>query len=189
MRQQATLFLIMFFASLSTSAQDGEFSATLGYPIPFGENFVSQNYTGVVDLGLQYRFANLEVLRLGGSINGSYYVFPGNPAPRTDKVNAIFIQPRIFGELKLPGLQKFRPDLGIGYSFTTFSAKLDGSNGENFKEKYGGINANAGFNYFITDRFFTHAHYDFLKLSRDDVPETRQNTTIHQIKFGIGLSF
>ena len=184
------LLSIVCFLFVSTIfAQESKFSVTLSYPYPFDSNFVGANYTGVVDLGAQYRFVEAGPVQIGASINGSYLVFPDNPAPQTDKINATFIQPRIFGELNLPGLDNFTPSLGVGYTFSTFKAKIDFQGADDLKETYGGINLNLGFYYDITDRFFTHLHYDFVKLSRDDVPESKENTNINQAKIGIGYRF
>ncbi len=169
-------------------AQDQKLSVTLSYPLPIDKNFVGENYTGVIDLGLQYRFVDVEIVKIGASVNGSYLVFQDNPAPQTDKVNAYFVQPRIFGELLLPALKKFRPSLGLGYTFTSFKAKISGSGVSDFSESYGGINVNLGFYFDITNRIFTHLHYDFVKVSREDgVPDVKENTNISQIKVGVGL--
>lgn len=170
-------------------AQDSKFSATLSYPYAFDKNFVGSNYTGVFDLGAQYRFVDAGVVKVGASVNGSYFVYPDNPAPQTDKIKATFIQPRIFGELNLPGLDNFKPSLGVGYTFSTFKGDFNLPNGpDSFKENFNGINVNIGFYYDITNRFFTHLHYDFIKVSpTEGAPDVKQNTNINFIKIGVGF--
>lgn len=179
-------FLIVFFQC--AFSQSSKLSATLSYPYPFDSNFVGRNYTGVVDLGVQYRFVEIAPVAVGGSLNASYLVFSDHPSPQLEKINATFIQPRIFGELHMPGLRDFRPSLGVGYSFTNFKGKGAGG-AEDVQENLSGINLNLGFYFDVTDRFFTHLHYDFIKVnSPDSVPNVKENTNINQLKIGIGLS-
>lgn len=67
-------FLIasLLFASISFNSfsQETGLSATVSYPITVGDNFLKE-YTGFVDVGVQYRFWDLEVVNLGISINPS----------------------------------------------------------------------------------------------------------------------
>jgi len=178
-----------FFCVFNLFAQDSKFSITLSYPYPFDKNFVGTNYTGVLDLGVQYRFVDAGLVKIGASMNGSYLVFPDNPAPQVNKINATFIQPRVFGELSLPSLDKFSPTFGIGYTFTSFKGNFVLIEGPgSFKENYNGLNLNLGFFYDITDRFFTHLHYDFIKVSSaEGAPDVKQNTNINLIKIGVGF--
>lgn len=50
-------FIIILIITTVTNAQNKPFSVTASYPLPVGDNFVSQ-LTGVADLGLRYHFVN-----------------------------------------------------------------------------------------------------------------------------------
>lgn len=190
MKHQVTLFLIILFVGLATYAQDGKWSATLGYPMAIGNNFMAENYKGVVDLGLQYRFVEIGILNIGASVNGSYFPFTKKDFRNVD-INAYFIQPRVFGELQSQLLKGFRPSLGLGYSLAIFSIGDDDPNvisGDDVRE--GGINLNAGVSFDFTRRFFAFFHYDFIKLNRDEDPSVEKfNTRINKLLLGVGYRF
>ncbi len=191
MKKTLTAFLFLLVAS-TLCAQDQKVSATLSYPLPIGSSFIAQNYTGVIEGGLQVRFVNTSLIRMGASFNGSYLTFKDSPSSRTNSVNAYFLQPRVFGELVVPALQKFRPTLAVGYTFVSFRAKSGFADGDpiTLQDNQQGFNIHTGFYFNVTNRFFTSVHYDFVKLSTDEeVPGTKENTNISQLKFGIGFRF
>jgi len=191
MKIRNTVFFLLLLFSLGGFAQTGKFSATLAYPLPIGDNFVADNYTGVIDLGVQYRFVETGPLAIGASLNGSYLTFENNDLNPPAKVTALFVAPRLFAELNVPALDKFRPTLGLGYAFTNFTTQDSAVTAVGRADEHtGGLNINLGISYDFTNQFFALAQYDFIKISRDDgIIDNGFNTQINLIKVGIGIRF
>lgn len=63
-RTLITLFLIAF--AIKTFSQDYKFSAELNFPYPFDNNFIADNYDGIIG------FVNSKKITVGISINMSY---------------------------------------------------------------------------------------------------------------------
>ena len=185
------LLPIVCFLFVSVSyAQDTKFSVTLSYPLPIDKNFIGENYTGVADMGVQYRFVDTGIVKIGASANGSYLVFDNDLVPQSSTVKALFIQPGIFGALHLPGLQKITPSLGIGYTFVNFRANSFLLDSADLNQNQSGFNANAGLSINFSSRFFALLHYDFIKLSPvDGAPDLKFNTNINLLKIGVGFRF
>lgn len=188
MKQKLTILALTVLLGICSQAQESKLSTTLSYPFPIDNNFIGENYTGIVDIGLQFRFVEANSIRIGASVNTSYLAYFNNPASTVDKVNAYLVQPRVFGELVLPSLQKFRPMVGVGYTVVTLKAKRDGADLNDFKENNNGLNVNLGFSYDVSEKIFIHMQYDFVKLDRDEiVPDETYNTNVNQLKLGVGL--
>jgi len=184
MKRHLLLTLLLIFASKSF-AQDSKISLELNYPLPIDQNFIGENYDGIIDLGIDYRFAKTKLIKIGASLNGSLFI---NNSFQNIDIIAYAVQPRIFGELDIPPLQKLHPSIGVGYTIMFFDASggsalapIDTSDTE------GGININAGVAYDITKKLFVQLQYDFIKLGTDDnVPDTTFNTNVNILKIGIG---
>jgi hypothetical protein len=69
MKQKLLLTLLLIF-SIKSFSQDSKFSFELNYPIPIDNNFIGKNYNGIIDVGVDYRIANLNPVNIGISING-----------------------------------------------------------------------------------------------------------------------
>ncbi|WP_179346361.1 outer membrane protein [Winogradskyella ursingii] len=189
MRQNLCLLfgLIVF----SACAQNSKFNIEVSYPITFGDNFVEQNYNGVVDLGLKYRFADLKVANLGASINAGYLKNSKEDRVQPIDVNLYTVQPRIFAELNLAALAKLHPSAGIGYSVLIFKPQynrtFNASPNEDETLDQSGFNINFGLAYDITNKLFIQARYDFVKINvEDNVPDVSYNTNVNVIKIGLG---
>lgn len=171
-------------------AQDSKWSITVAYPHPIGDNFLADAYTGILDVGVQHRFADLKVVQLGASINGSLLDFTREGFEDV-KISAYFIQPRVFGELDIETLSWFRPNLGVGYSIVIFTIAEDSPQvftTEDSSED--GINVNVGFSIYIIPNLFVHANYDFTRLfDSDSFADDPYNTRLNQIKVGLGYRF
>ena len=117
MKQNFLLTLLLIF-SIKSFSQDSKFSLELNYPIPIDNNFVGENYNGIIDIGADYRFANLNPVNIGISLNGGVLVNNSNQNNgfQNFKVTSYVIQPRIFGELDLESMDKFHPTVGLGYT-------------------------------------------------------------------------
>ena len=189
--KQNLLFIVLLLLCIKLFSQESKFSLELNYPIPIDNNFVSENYNGIIDVGLKYRFSNIDFLNIGASINASIFIDSYHDVPFA--VNIHTIQPRIFSELDLESLSKFHPAIALGYTFITSNAGGDeninpfangsGKNG-------GGYNLNLALVYDLTNRLFAQIQYDFIKIGVDnEVPDIKYNTNINVLKLGLGYRF
>jgi opacity protein-like surface antigen len=190
MKQKFLLTLLLIF-SIKSFSQDSKFSLELNYPITIDNNFVGENYNGIIDIGADYRIANLNPVNIGISLNGGVLVNNSNQNNGflNFKVTSYVIQPRIFGELDLKSIDKFHPTVGLGYTIMVFNASGT-NNGFDVSDASGtqsGFNFNFGLAYDITEKLFVQAQYDFVKLGVDnDVPDIKFNTNVNILKIGLG---
>ncbi len=192
MRQKLLLVALLFIFTIKLFSQNSKLSIEASFPIPIGDNFLEENYGGIVDVGAKYRFSELKILNIGASINGGFLKNSKADSNNLFDVNVFPIQPRIFAELNIEKLNKLHPQIGLGYSFLIFKAKSNGINPDfletNIDRTESGINLNLSLSYDITDKLFLQAQYDFIKTGVDnDVPNTKYNTNINILKFGLGL--
>lgn len=189
MNQQLNNFLIIFLFGLCANGQDAKFSATVGYPIAVGDNFLEQ-YSSIIDVGAQYRILKNGIVNLGVSANTSFFT-------RTTTLNTTFkrklllVQPRIFGELNLEALSGLRPSLGLGYTVSSLASKNESDSSLDATESTGAINVNLGMAYDISRKLFAFISYDYLKYT-EDFPPNIDNSYFGNasfIKVGVGLRF
>ncbi|WP_282042694.1 outer membrane beta-barrel protein [Winogradskyella flava] len=193
MKQKLLVTFLLIFAIKSFS-QDSKFSVEANFPIPIGDNFLGENYNGIVDIGAKYRFLQNGIFSLGASVNFGYV---RNSKSGATDLNQLFdvkifpIQPRIFAEFSIPNLESLHPQIGLGYSILVYNAKADRINTStlpaDINDNESGFNLNVGFSYDLTNKFFLQAQYDFIKIEvEDNVPDIKYNTNISILKFGIG---
>ena len=188
------LTIILFAISIKSYSQNSKFSFEANFPIAIGDNFLGQNYNGLVDLGARYRFSENEIVDIGASINFGF--FQNTKSDATD-LNQLFdvkifpIQPRIFAEFNIPNLEKLHPQIGLGYSIVIYNAdwseNRDADLPANIDDNESGFNLNIGLSYDLTNKLFIQAQYDFIKIGVENgFPDTSYNTNINILKFGIG---
>ena len=196
----------LVFASFIVRAQDQKWSIEANYPLVANSN-LQNDFNGVLDLGIKYRFANLGPVILGAGFNAAYlknfdsftYGGPGFQDQEFDyKAKQFLFQTKIFAEVAIPGLAKLKPQIGVGYAKVIDDVYLkdgvdvqtDDSNTD------GGLNLNFGISYDLSDKFFIQVQYDFLNVHRKG-ENTRDNQTftydfnekIGLIKAGVGFRF
>ncbi|MES2853869.1 MAG: hypothetical protein V4698_13235, partial [Bacteroidota bacterium] len=116
MRLRLTVILLMFF-TIKSFSQDSKFSIDANYPIAIGNNFLGQNYNGLVDLGAKYKFSDNKIVDIGASINFGFFQ---NTKSGATALNQLFdvkvfpIQARIFAEFNIQNLKKLHPQIGLG---------------------------------------------------------------------------
>lgn len=185
------LLLALIFSTFTSFAQDSKFSATLSYPLTIGDNFLEE-YSGFVDLGLQYSFVNLEVVRFGVSANASFLAIT-KTENEGEKFNGLLIQPKLFGEFLLGPNGKFRPSIGVGYGINKFNNRSDttGTGLTDINRVYEGILLNLGLAYNVSGKIFILAQYDWAKIDRSLSAFGEESFTSrgNLIKFGVGLRF
>ncbi|WP_158975156.1 outer membrane protein [Cellulophaga sp. L1A9] len=199
MKQKLLLLISFALVSISLTAQDNsekKWSIEANYPISVGDE-LGNDTPAILDLGLKYRFLDLNIVKIGAGINTG--VFTQNVGNEEQEFSVDFdetywlIQPKIFAEFDIPGVDKLRPSFGLGYTFVESKAKgLFAGESVNDNFSSGGLNVNLGLTYDLTEKFFLQAQYDYIRDSADSEFEGN-NFRIEQnlsfIKLGVGFRF
>ncbi len=190
MKKTLTL-LFLLSAVLLIQAQDNKnWSLEVSYPFSVGDSFGSSNQ-GTIAAGIKYRFADLGKVRLGASLDVSWFAttFVNDTDPIQElKFTDAFWQPRIFAELPISQNNKLRLSGGIGWTIAYSKEGIgffDEQGRARGNETNFGPNLNVGLTYDVSSRFFIHTQYDFIHLSRTN--SLKRN--IGLIKLGAGLRF
>ncbi|WP_375238474.1 outer membrane beta-barrel protein [Aurantibacter sp.] len=192
--KRVLLIIIFFISTINLFSQEDKLSLELSYPLAFGNNFIADNYNGYVDLGLKYRTYQLNLIKFGAGINGSFYSNTKSSINQDYNVSIYNIQPKLFAEFSLPGLERFHPQFGLGYTFTLFNGKPRNEINTNqlisFFDTQSGFNFNAGIAIDLIKNIFLQVQYDFVKFdTKNGTLFTPYNTNINLLKFGLGLRF
>ncbi|WP_282178857.1 outer membrane beta-barrel protein [Maribacter stanieri] len=187
----------LVFSSFIVHAQDQKWSVEANYPLVANSN-LQNDFNGVLDLGIKYRFANLGPVILGVGFNAAYLKnfnkFTYGSASGQDlesdyKAKQFLLQPKLFAELPIPGLSALRPQIGIGYSFSIVDIYYD--NGDQFfsdnTNTEGGLNLNLGLSYDISQRFFVQVQYDYINLNLEGESEINGQTSTYDFKEKTGF--
>lgn len=186
---------VLSLISVTVFSQEKKISLELNYPYPADNNFIGNNYKGIIDVGAKYRVYALESINIGLAVNGSILNY------NTDKgqtqvgvtdftITNYVIQPKAFVELNIDKTSNFHPFVGLGYTFMIF--KADGFN-QGFDisgntQNQSGFNLNFGLAFDITERFFIQGQYDFTKINVENpMPKITYNTNVNLIKVGVGI--
>lgn len=192
------LFGLLFLVSLTTFAQDKKWSVEANYGLWFTDE--SEGDDNIVEAGLKYRFADLEFVSLGASANVGFSGDNFNDVPNVEgKARNIYVQPRVFAEFNIPGIQKLKPSIALGYSFVNEDIDVI-SIGDEIKSNTtdGGFNLNLGLSYDITKRFFVQAQYDFINLNvagnefmfqNQVITPSDDTISLSTFRFGLGFRF
>ncbi|WP_282031870.1 outer membrane protein [Winogradskyella eximia] len=191
---QKVILLLIGLISIKGLAQDSKMSVELSYPLPIDNNFVGDNYNGIIDLGFKYRFLEFNTIKIGGSLNIGYLKNSKKANNQPFTVNLYPIQPRVFAELTLPSIPKFHTSLGLGYSLLLFKVANNNvalnSNVSTDIQNESGLNINTGVAYDVTEKLMIQAQYDFVNIGVDnDVPDIAYNKNINILKIGLGYRF
>lgn len=190
------LFGLLFLVSLTTFAQDKKWSVEVNYGVIPDDGFGGDD--NILDFGLKYRFADFNFMQLGFGVNAGYskYDFVGFNGDGT-LTESYYVQPRLFTEFIIPGSEKLRPSIGLGYSIV--NEDFDGRIGNDNligNTTNGGFNFNLGLSYDITNSIFVQAQYDFINLNlRDEFSfqgvtvKPNINEKLNNVKLGVGFRF
>jgi len=191
------LFGFLFFSTALIFAQDQKWNVEANYTIVPGDGLFGED--DFIDVGVKYRFVDFGLLNIGFGVNGGFSSENiENTGFDSRRDNTYIIQPRVFSELTIPGLEKLRPSLGLGYSFLNTVSSFTTVNGFDDSDNswVQGFNINFGLSYDISKRIFVQAQYDFIDLTKDyDIPNNVQllpaqiNGDINNIRLGVGFRF
>jgi len=180
-------FLLILLFSTQLFSQNSRFSLEANFPIATGNNFLAENFDGIIDIGAKYRFLNTGIFTIGASLNGG--ILQNNTLQNIGvNSNAYTIQPKFYAELNLP-ITKLHPFIELGYSFLIIDVSVaNGLNNFNDSDTQNGINANIGFAYDVFKTLFVQIQYDFIRLNADNnIPDTSFNNNLNIVKIGVGL--
>ncbi len=187
------LILTTLFTFVLSQAQERKFSLEANYPLPIDDGFVFQNYTGIIDLGLKYRFYETNVLCLGAGVNGGMLKANFNSYDTKIATTNYTVQPKVITEFKLKN-SKIHPYASLGWSFMNFVAEGSTSSfdGElikiNDSDTQSGLNLTAGTLYDVSKKVFINFQFDFTNLNKKgNVPNTNYNTQVMLLKAGVGF--
>lgn len=189
--QKILLLFATFSITLNIYEQDSKVSATLSYPLTIGDNFLNE-YSGYLDVGLQYRFLQLEPFNFGISVNTSM-LRVSNREDEGDKLSALLIHPKLFGEFLIGPNGKLRPSFGVGYGFNKFNNQSNATREvlSHYNQVFEGVLINLTVAYHISKHLFILAQYDRAKIKRSFVELGDQNFN-HSgtlLKIGVGYNF
>jgi opacity protein-like surface antigen len=186
----------LFFISVYTFAQqDKKWSVEANYSIIPADGLGGAD--DIFELGIKYRFTDFNFFNLGLSLNGGFSNEKFDIPNVEGKLNTYYLQPRIFSEISIPGINRLRPNISLGYSLVNEDSSVIFM-GDDFSgnSTNGGFNINLGLMYDISDQFFIQAQYDFINLNiKDEIDfegETIQRDfteKLNNIKLGIGFRF
>lgn len=190
--KQNLLLTLLFILSIKSFSQVSKLSLEMHYPLTMGQNFISKNYDGIIDVGGKFRFSELKNINIGVSLNGGILSnnTNDNSADQDFRVKSYLIQPKIFSEFKIESVPKIHPFIGIGYTFMVFKATgtNNGFDVSASNSAESGINANFGVSYDITSKIFLDLQFDYVKLNvGNEVPNTAFNTNVNLLKVGLGF--
>lgn len=179
---------------LPVKSQDYQWQIGLNYPIPIDQNFIGDNYTGFLDLGVKYYCVNYTNIAIGATFNLGVLSDGSNQNFELDSYKAITyaLQPKINVMGTIPTIERFHPYLGMGYSFFIFdiSGVNQGLGIIESGDTLAGFSFNTGFLVDVSSRLFINLEYDFTKLDRENlIPDTRYNKNINLLKLGAGFRF
>ncbi|MEM0578298.1 outer membrane beta-barrel protein [Flavobacterium polysaccharolyticum] len=196
------LFIILLILTNKSFSQKTKFSAELNYPFLFTHNFIADNYSGIIDLGLKYRFINAKKVNLGISINAGILKTNNeiNSVTQNYKITIYELDPKIFAEFNY---SKIHPFVGIGYTSMIFKSSTSNINiipigqkdgyyrdGFSLNNTQSGLNLNIGLKYDFYKNLFSQIQYNYILLgTKEPIINSRYNSNVNIIKIGIGINF
>jgi len=186
------LFLtVLLLIGSKLFAQDSKVSLELNYPIATDNNFFGKNYNGIIDVGVDFKFLDLNAITIGAALNAGVFTNNSNNEFQTFKVTSYVIQPRMVGELDIETISRLHPSVGIGYTIMVFDGtgvnNINGLDVLGANDTQSGFNLNFGIAYDISKRLFAKVQYDFVKLNVDNrIPDIKFNTNVNILKIGLG---
>ncbi len=198
MKNKIILSLLLLLSTKSNSQEkvkrdDNKFLISLHYTgNSRNDNFVSDNYNGILGLNAHYVLFNNELISVQGGLGLDY--FQGRVIDnQVDLKNRVMVNPN-FG-VEFNAGKTFKPFFNLGYSF--FSAKyvikttnlnlfdpMDPAfQSGNFEEteSFKSLSINPGFRLYFNDKIYFQTDYKYLPIE--------SNINSHILALGIGLKF
>ncbi len=182
-----TLCLLISVPFYSQTFLDKNLSFEIKYPAPIGDNFITDNYTGIINLGIDYNFFKTNNLGIGILANTAF-LKTNSQAP--SNANLWTLSPKFKFDYNFNiGKISIIPQLGVGYSYWSFSP--DGFDNID----YNGFSTSAStkilFNSDKKVNLYAILSYEFTRLEKPDnlTSNFSYNQNIHHIYPGIGITW
>jgi outer membrane protein W len=186
-----SLLLLLSIKSNSQEKVDNKFLISLHYTgNSRNDNFVSDNYNGILGLNAHYVLFNNELICVQGGLGLDY--FQGRAInSQIDLKNRLMVNPNFGVEFNTG--KTFKPFFNLGYSFFTskyvikmtpfnVSSPVDpliqGSNTE-VTNSFNSLSINPGFRLYFNDKIYFQTDYKYLPIE--------SNINAHILALGIGL--
>lgn len=185
--------IILFLISLNVFSQDKKFSIEINYPLAISNGI--ENFTGIADASIKYRFAEGELFKYGASLTFDYLKaklpFNNQDLGR----NYFFYHANGFAEMTIPSAEKIHPFVGAGFTYVSYEYEffraVDGfTTVETIKENDPGFNLKLGIQYDFTSSFFMQSYFHYIRtFNKSDFNDETIGVNYNQVKFGVGLRF
>jgi len=192
-----TLFILLTFYCATTFSQTQHFTLGVNYPIPIGNNFITNYYNGIADVEIKYFPYKLKNLNLGASVeigllttNNDYMDKIGSNIPGLTSVTLLMIKPGLAAEMEFG---RFVPYAGVGYTF--FNSMTNGMIEKEYiqPDEYNyadGLNLNLGLKYNLFQHFFVNINLDYIRYQMVlEIPDISFYKDIFLLKAGVGYRF
>ncbi len=186
-----SLLLLLSIKSNSQEKVDNKFLISLHYTgNSRNDNFVSDNYNGILGLNAHYVLFNNELISVQGGLGLDY--FQGRVINnQVDLKNRLMVNPN-FG-VAFNASKTFKPFFNLGYSFFTAKIVIEtytpslfdpmdpAFQGRSFEiiESYNSLSINPGFRLYFNDKIYFQTDYKYLPIE--------SNINAHILALGIGL--
>jgi outer membrane protein W len=157
------------------------------------ENFVSDNYNGILGIDAKYILVNKKSFSLQGGLGLDY--FKGRTSNNhLDFKNSLMFNPNI--GIEFNANKTFKPFFNLGYSFFTAKYQIQQAYSPIYdpvvdpafqtisntvKYDYNSISINPGFRLYLNNQFYAQADYKYLPI--------KTNFNVHLIAIGAGIQF
>ncbi len=185
--------LLLILVSLTTYAQDKKFSIEVNYPLAISNGI--ENFTGIADASIKYRFTEGELFKYGASFTFDYlkakYPFNNQDLGR----DYFFYHVNGFAEMTIPSAEKIHPFVSAGFTYVSYEYEyFRGFDGfttiETIKEKDPGFNLKLGIQYDFTSSLFIQSYFHYIRsFNKNEFFDETIGVNYNQVKFGLGYRF
>ncbi len=187
------IFFLLIFISITSFSQDKKFSFEINYPLAISNGI--ENFTGIADANIKYRFAEGELFKYGASLTFDY-LKANLPFNSEDLArDYFFYHINGFAEMTIPSAERIHPFVGAGFTYVSYEYEyIRGVNGfstiETKKERDPGFNLKLGIQYDFTSNLFIQSYFHYIRsLRKSEFDDGIIGINYNQVKFGIGLRF
>lgn len=173
-------------------AQLNTWAIEINYPLVIDNNFVGQNFNGLLDLGLNYHFHEALNYRISATLHNSLFKDRAEIIDLNTDFNYLlwFLQPRIKIDFIFDNMPDIHPYVGVGYSLMT---PFTNGNTSTFFPEGGstrsGFNIIAGLTFDLGNHWYANGGYDFVKLSKLNNVSNPYLQNVNVLKLGVGYRF
>lgn len=190
MKKITLLFVLCF--NLVSHSQINRWSVEANYPMIIDNNFVGQNFNGIIDLGVDYYFHEALKYRLSASFHNGLLKDRTEIIDLNTDFNYLlwFVQPRIKIDLIFGKMPNIHPYIGVGYCW--MMAFTNGNTSTFFPQgstNRSGFNAIVGLTFDINDKLYANGGYDFVRLSQLGNQNNAYLQNVNRLMIGVGYKF